>query len=102
MNKYILDSTGAITLNVLPGSVTAVRHASSVELTCHGGVLWVTEENKTCDWILVRHETAVFTGRGVLVVTAMHPAPGSFSLAAKELGVHHRVPVRQELPGLCF
>jgi hypothetical protein len=92
VNKYVIDSSRAITVNVLPGSVTAVHHASAVELTCRCGVLWVTQENKTCDWILVRDETAVFPGRGVLVVTTVHPEPGSFRLAAKDLCVHQRPP----------
>jgi Protein of unknown function (DUF2917) len=102
VNKYVIDSSRAITVNVLPGSVTAVHHASAVELTCRCGVLWVTQENKTCDWILVRDETAVFPGRGVLVVTAVHPEPGSFRLAAKDLCVHQRPPGHERLAGLWF
>jgi hypothetical protein len=101
-SKYVIDSTSAITVNVPPGSVTAVHHASAVELTCHGGVLWVTQEHKTCDWILARHETVVFSGRGMLVVTAVHPGPGSFSLAAKELPASQRMPVHEAPAGLTF
>jgi Protein of unknown function (DUF2917) len=102
VNKYVIDSTRAITVDVPAGSVTAIHHASAVELTCRCGVLWVTQENKTCDWILVRHETAVFSGRGVLVVTAVHPEPGSFSLAAKELSEHQRHRAHEGLAGLWF
>jgi hypothetical protein len=102
VNKYVIDSSRAITVNVPPGSVTAVHHASAVELTCRCGVLWVTQQNKTCDWILARHETAVFSGRGVLVVTAMHPGPGSFILTAKELSVHRGHPAHERLGGLWF
>jgi len=102
VNKYIIDSTRAITVNVPPGSVTAVHHESAVELTCRCGVLWVTQENNTCDWVLERDETAVFPGGGVLVVTAMHTEPGGFSLAAKELCVHQRSPGHQGLAGLWF
>jgi hypothetical protein len=102
VNKYVINSTRPVTVNVPPGSVTAVHHASAVELTCRCGVLWVTQENKTCDWILVRHETAVFSGRGVLVVTAVDAVPGSFSLAAKNLCAYQRPQAHQGLAGLWF
>ena len=102
VSKYVIDSTRAITVNVLPGSVTAIHHASPVELTCRCGVLWVTQQNKTCDWILGRQETVAFSGHGVLVVTAVHAGPGSFSLGAKELSVHQRAPAYEGLAGLWF
>jgi hypothetical protein len=102
VSRYVIDSTSAITVKVPAGSVTAIRHASAVELTCRCGVLWITEQDKTCDWILLGHETEVFPGRGVLLVTAVHPEPGSFSLATRELSVHQRRPADEVLSGLWF
>jgi Protein of unknown function (DUF2917) len=84
VSQYVFESTGPITVQVAGRSVTAIRHGSPTELKCLGGVLWVTERDKTCDWILASHQTQLFPDSGLLVVTAVNPGPASFSLTAKE------------------
>jgi hypothetical protein len=82
--RYVIDATDPITVKVAARSVTAITHASGVELTCLGGSLWVTQHDETRDWTLDRGEMKVFSDSGVLLVTVSDTGPGSFTIHTKQ------------------
>jgi hypothetical protein len=83
VTRYVIGATDPITVEATARSVTAITHASGVELTCLGGSLWVTQHNDTRDWTLDRGEMKVFSDGGVLVVTVAHTGPGSFTIRSR-------------------